>query len=385
MLLEGQIRRPPLRHSPVVAASRRSTWCGRGVHKAAATSPEALSVALPILALAALSRRKTSPSGGSHGEGKPAGRSLSGASRYRSKLRAKSAAPKVGGFVDTHCHLNEIMVRRTRQWQEDKREAARAGHPEPAALPQSFDGWRNSLQGPEADLEACLNIGCTADTLDASAAFLEHEGVYGAFGIHPLAASDWNDGLEERLLDMTNHRKVVAWGECGLDYYDKASGGQLKCEETRALQREVFAKQLRIATSLRLPVVIHTRKAEEDTLEVMADNLQPGHPIHVHCFTSSAPMASELLRRYSNLCLGFTGVVTFRNAREVQQVVKETPVDRMLLETDGPYMAPEPFRGSVAHPGHVAYIATAIAKLKRLPREGVLAACRENTKRMYGI
>lgn len=303
---------------------------------------------------------------------------------YRTKLQSKTEANN-GGFVDTHCHLDMILPRLRQEYMQDVRKAKESGEPLPARLGQGFEGWRSSLQGPEGGFEGCVNIGCSADTLDAAAAFLLCDGVYGAFGIHPLAAEDWSEHIEQKIWNFMALPKVVAWGECGLDYFDKNTRGQIQSAEKIALQRHVFTKQLQLASSLGKPLVVHTRMAEEDTLELMKAHLPASHPVHVHCFTSSLGMAEALLSNFPRLYLGFTGVVTFTNARDVQEVVRNTPIDRILLETDGPYMAPEPCRGRVAHPGHVIHVAERIAKIKRLPTEDVLTACRQNTRLLYGV
>ena len=167
-------------------------------------------------------------------------------------------------------------------------------------------------------------------------------------------------------------------------FYGKM-GLQVKDQKLRDLQRKVFAKQMDLAVSLKKPLVVHTRFAEEDTLELMEKHLPTEHPVHVHCFTSSNTLAQALLERFSSLRLGFTGVVTFKNAPEVQEVVRNTPLERILLETDSPYMAPEPFRGRIAHPGHVSYVADKIASLKGVSRAEVLATCRKSTRLIYGI
>jgi TatD DNase family protein len=212
---------------------------------------------------------------------------------------------------------------------------------------------------------------------------------------------------------------VVAVGECGLDYYFQPSGHVINgsgekdakrrasagektatategnADEKNALdpeerarretQAKTFIAQMALASELGAPIVVHTREAEEDTLRLMREHLPRDHRIHVHCFTSSAWLARELLAHFPNLCLGFTGVVTFKNAPEVREVVAETPLDRILLETDGPYMAPAPRRGEVAHPGHVPYIAAKIAEIKGVSIEEVFVAAREATRRVYGI
>lgn len=287
--------------------------------------------------------------------------------------------------MDTHCHLDMVLPRLARERQEDARKAKAAGEAPPAPLASGFEAWRASLQGPERGFEGCVNIGCSAESLDAAAAFLKHEGVHGAFGIHPLSAWDWCEDVERKLMELAGLEKAVAWGECGLDYFDKGTRGQVQEPKVLAQQRQIFARQMDLAASLGMPLVVHTRKAEKDTLELMTKHLPASHPVHVHCFTDSLALAQELLARFPRLYLGFTGVVTFKNAREVQEVVLRTPLERLLLETDSPYMAPEPYRGRVAHPGHVAHVAAGVAKIKGVTTDEVLTVCRENTKNLYGF
>ncbi|CAK9115439.1 Putative deoxyribonuclease TATDN2 [Durusdinium trenchii] len=332
----------------------------------------------PRPAFSAFGRRRSSVTTPST----PAKRSLSG--RYKEKLRPLDGEA-VTKFVDTHCHLDMVIPRLSRQSHEDARKAKARGDLPPRILNASYEEWRASLVGPEKGLEACVNIGCGKAALDVAASFLQYDGIYGAFGIHPLRADEWDSEVEQKLVRMMSMDKVVAWGECGLDYFDKMTRGQVKDERTRGLQREVFARQINLAVSLNKPLVVHTRFAEEDTLELLEKHLPDSHPVHVHCFTSSNTLAQSLLQRFSSLRLGFTGGVTFANAPEVRDVVQQVPLDRILLETDSPYMAPEPFRGRIAHPGHVSYVADAIAQVKGVSRSQVLETCRRNTRQMYGI
>lgn len=291
----------------------------------------------------------------------------------------------ISGFVDTHCHLDKILPRLFRQSERDIRKAKAKGKEFPQQIPEDFADWRATLVGPEGDLEACVTIGCSAASLDLAADFLKYDNVHGAFGIHPLDAEGWSDAVEAKLVKMMARDKVVAWGECGLDFYDKETKGQLQDLGIRSLQRRVFARQMDLAVSLNKPLIVHTRDAEEDTLELMKNHLPRSHKIHVHCFTSSLTLALALLEHFPNLHLGFTGVITFKNARAQQDVVKAIPLERILLETDGPYMAPVPFRGRVSHPGYVTYVADKIAELKGVPRQEVLLRCRENTRFVYGL
>ena len=303
----------------------------------------------------------------------------------------------------------------------------------------TYDSWREEVEEREsteegylgANLEACITVACSGKAHRAvTSEFLDKPGVFAAFGCHPLSAAEWNDDMEALVRRMVSERRgqVVAVGECGLDYYmereylekagralasgdimeagagagakttngEEEEGGEklklvLAMEEEatrrqrREVQWEVFIAQMKMATELDTALVVHTREAEEDTLRLMREHLPRDARVHVHCFTSSLHLARELLESFPNLCIGFTGVVTFKNAPEVREVVAATPLDRILLETDGPYMAPVPHRGEPAHPGHVPHIATKIAEVKGCTVEDVFRAARENTRRVYGF
>eukprot|EP00929_Paragymnodinium_shiwhaense_P092032 TRINITY_DN51910_c0_g1_i2.p1 TRINITY_DN51910_c0_g1~~TRINITY_DN51910_c0_g1_i2.p1 ORF type:complete len:244 (+),score=23.91 TRINITY_DN51910_c0_g1_i2:37-768(+) len=239
--------------------------------------------------------------------------------------------------------------------------------------------WIGSL-----DVSDC-NIGCSARTLDAAASYLTHEGVYAAFGIHPLYASDYSDDLEAKLTILLGQRKAVAVGECGLDFYDKESKGTLQDECVRQLQESVFVRQMKLAVRLGMPLVVHSRNAASETLTLMREHLPPSQKVHVHCFTGPPDFGQALLDAFPNLYLGFTGNVTFKTAASIHQSAIETPLSRILLETDGPYMAPVPYRGRIAHPGHVVEVARRVASLKNVAFEEVLQQCRDNTRTMYGF
>ena len=353
---------------------------------------------------------------------------------------ATAAPPVTLPYVDTHCHLDLIFEKMNARTVSAKKKD-KSGMPPPGAVHHAT--WLRAVRDFESDrvlptsdgeisaesvsprMEACLTVACSAKAQRRVRALLIEcesppEGVFAAFGCHPLSASDWfaNDPGDVSVAAATrelvaNHPRVVAVGECGLDYYVQPAGyvidgsgekdsdateiAKRDCEETetaaeserekkrRDTQARAFIAQMALAKELGAPIVVHTREAEEDTLRLMREHLPRDHRIHVHCFTSSARLARELLAHFPNLCLGFTGVVTFKNAPEVREVVAATPLDRILLETDGPYMAPAPRRGEVAHPGHVPYIAAKIAEIKGVSAAEVFVAAREATRRVYGI
>jgi len=149
------------------------------------------------------------------------------------------------------------------------------------------------------------------------------------------------------------HPKSIAYGEIGLDYHDFGSKYNYAKPD---LQKTIFIQQIADALNLNKPMVIHTREAEKDTLLMMKERIPQNWKIHVHCFTDSWDLANELMSYYPQLYIGFTGVITFKNSNEIRNVVKNVPLNRLLVETDGPFMAPVPYRGGTAHPGHIPTI-----------------------------
>ena len=189
---------------------------------------------------------------------------------------------------------------------------------------------------------------------------------------------------KRRCAHLQSHIGDVLSGEGSTSRRTRAEDGE-DAEAYKTTQREAFAEQMRLATELGLPLIVHTREAETDTVAMMKEHLPADARVHVHCFTSSVGMAMELLRAFPNLCLGFTGVSTFKNGQDVRDTIKEVPLDRILLETDSPYMAPVPFRGQTCHPAMGERVAHAVAAVHEVDVEEVFARCRENTRRVYGI
>lgn len=257
-------------------------------------------------------------------------------------------------YIDTHCHLDSILER--------------------LGLPD-FPAFKAAHLPP--DCEACITISCDPNSIPAAQALQALDGVFAAFGIHPHDARHYGPALEAELEKAMEHPKTVAWGEIGLDYHYNMSPPDV--------QREVFARQIRRGVAHGKPLIVHTREAEQDTLDILTAEAPKDWRIHVHCFTSSPAMAMKLLEAFPKLKLGFTGIVTFKNAAELQEVAKATPLDRILLETDGPYLAPIPHRGKPAHPGHIPLIAQKIAELKGVAVEDVYRAARRATREVYGI
>lgn len=198
----------------------------------------------------------------------------------------------------------------------------------------------------------------------------KYENVYAALGVHAHEAEELTDEDYEKILHLFSREKVVAMGEIGLDYHYDFS--------PREIQKEVFERQLILARDLDLPVIIHDREAHEDTMNLLKKYRPKGV---VHCFSGSAEMAKEIIKL--GMYIGIGGAVTFKNAKKPVEVVSEIPLDRLLLETDAPYMTPVPFRGQRCDSSHIAYTAEKIAEIKGMTAQQIIDICNENAHRLF--
>lgn len=242
-----------------------------------------------------------------------------------------------------------------------------------------FDEDRDALLSsmPENGVGLILNPGCDVQTSRKAVAYAnQYPFVYAAVGIHPENIEEgWQDALTEiRKLAETEPR-VRAIGEIGLDYYWE------KDERARARQQVVFAHQMELARALDKPVIVHDRDAHADCLEI-AQRFAGVRGVF-HCFAGSVEMARTLLEL--GYFLSFTGVITFKNARRAVEVIRETPIERLMVETDAPYMAPEPYRGRRNSSLYVHRMAEAIAEIKGMDAAEVERITTENGKRLFGI
>ncbi len=200
----------------------------------------------------------------------------------------------------------------------------------------------------------------------------DHEFIVGAMGIHPENANEMKENtLDEIRNYIKTNDKIVAIGEIGLDYYWEEN-------PPKDIQKEVFRKQMKLAKELNLPVVIHDRDAHQDTLEIIKEF--PEVTGVVHCFSGSVEFAKQCIAL--GYYIGFTGVVTFKNAKKVVNVAKEIPLDRMLVETDCPYMAPEPNRGKRNKSDYIKYIIKKIAEIKEIDQYKANLAFNDNFYRL---
>ena len=202
----------------------------------------------------------------------------------------------------------------------------------------------------------------------------KYDNTYGLLGIHPSEAKDWSDDLLEKITKYSENKKIVGIGEIGLDYYWDKSFNEL--------QKEVFIKQVELANILNLPISVHDREAHKDTFDILTQH-NKNSTIIMHCFSGSVEFMKECIKQGWYIALG--GVVTFKNAVKAKEVAKEVPLDKLLLETDAPYLTPVPFRGTTNQPAYVKYVAEEIAKIKELSFEEIDKVTTQNAKIVFGV
>ena len=241
-----------------------------------------------------------------------------------------------------------------------------------SAFDADRDAVLSSLPGEGVGLVLCP--GCDLPSSRESIALAErYPFLYAAAGIHPEDALGLPDDWLEQVREMTERPKVVAVGEIGLDYYWK--------EVPRELQKEVFRAQLALARELDLPAIVHDREAHADCLSIVKEF--PGVRGVFHCYSGSAEDAKTLVKLGWHL--SFTGTITFKNARKAPEVIAAVPLERLMVETDAPYMAPTPFRGKRCDSRYVYRMAETVAEIKGLPYETVERVTTENGMRLFGI
>ena len=251
-------------------------------------------------------------------------------------------------FFDTHAHYDSS------KFSQDRDETLRAVH----------DSGVSLIVDPGDTVERSGNALALAHAYDF---------VYAAVGVHPEEYETWTEGSIEALRALAADKRVVAVGEIGLDYYwDK---------DHTELQKQMFRAQIELALDLSLPIIVHDREAHGDCFSIVSD--YPALRGVFHCYSGSAEMAKELLKR--GWYLGFDGPITYKNNVKAMQVLAVTPMDRILLETDSPYLSPVPNRGKRNDSRNLRYIAEIVAREKGMTVEAVAAQTMENGKRLFGI
>lgn len=253
-------------------------------------------------------------------------------------------------IFDTHAHYDDEA------FAEDRKEL--------------FDQMR------EAGVDYVVNIGANMASSKETVALVEkYPFLYGAVGVHPSDSQEINDKTLKELKELAIHDKIVAIGEIGLDYYWP--------EPDREIQKPALEAQIALAKEVSLPIVIHSRDAAKDTADILAATKAGDCGGVIHCFSYGKEMAREFLNM--GFYIGVGGVVTFKNAKKLKEAVAYIPMDRILLETDCPYLAPTPYRGKRNSSLYLPYVAEEIAQIKGISYEEVLAITTANAKRMYKI
>jgi len=252
-------------------------------------------------------------------------------------------------FIDSHCHLNYKGLVDDQAGVLDRARAA--------------------------GVSAMLNISTRASEWDDVIATAERESdVMASVGIHPHEADIHPDVETATLVERARHPKVIGIGESGLDYYYDRSD--------RERQRQSFRSHVVAARETQLPLIVHTRDAEEDTYAILAEEMGKGrYPALIHCFTASQGFADKVLAL--GLYVSISGIVTFKNARDLQDVAKTIPSDRLLIETDSPFLAPVPHRGRPCEPAYVADTARFLAELRGEPVEALAASTSANFRTLF--
>jgi len=254
-------------------------------------------------------------------------------------------------LFDSHAHLND------ERFDEDR------------------DELINSLKEKSVDL--VVNPGADIETSKSAVELSKkYDFIYAAVGVHPHDVSDLDDTAIDTLRNLAiENNKVVSIGEIGLDYYYDYS--------PRDSQKEWFKKQILLANELKLPIIIHDRDAHADTFDIIKEYKSDEIGCVLHCYSGSVELAREYIKL--GCYISIPGTVTFKNSRKVREVAREIPLDRLFIETDSPYMAPEPHRGKRNDPSLVAFVADKIAQEKGISYEEVCDKTKENAKKFFKI
>ena len=253
-------------------------------------------------------------------------------------------------LIDTHVHLN------AEQFKEDREEVIERAR--------------------EAGVKRMVVVGFDEETIPLALEIAEsHEDIYAAVGWHPVDAIDYREEHLDWLEELTSHEKVVALGEMGLDYHWDTS--------PKDVQEEVFRKQIRLAKKVNMPIIIHNREATADVLRILQEEHAEEVGGIMHCYSATQEEVQPVLDLNFYISLG--GPVTFKNAKEVKEVAKIVPLDRLLVETDAPFLAPHPNRGKRNEPAYVKLVAEEIARLREMDVEELATITTENACRFFGI
>lgn len=255
-------------------------------------------------------------------------------------------------LIDSHCHLDRLDLTK---YNGDLNLALKAAEE----------------KGVKHFLCVCIDLDNFKNVLQIAEAYSQ---VSASVGIHPTEIIPQEPTVEE-LVKLAKHPKVVALGETGLDYY--------RDDSQKENQQERFRRHIRAAKEVKKPLIVHTRQAREDTLRIIEEEGAAEVGGVLHCFTEDLAMAQQAITQ--NFYISFSGIVTFQNAKSLQEIAQQLPLERMLIETDSPYLAPIPYRGKPNEPAYVYYVAEAIAKLRSIPFETIAKETTKNFSKLFAV
>ena len=242
----------------------------------------------------------------------------------------------------------------------------------------AFDEDRDTLLGEIFSSGICCitDVGASVKSSKSAVALSKKwSQIYAAVGVHPDSTADMTEEDIETLRSLAQEKKVVAIGEIGLDYYWDNS--------PREVQKKWFERQLALAREVDLPVIIHSREAAKDTMDIMREAAKAGNTGVIHCYSYAAPMAKEYISM--GFFIGIGGVLTFKNARVIKEVASEIPLSSIVLETDSPYLAPVPYRGKRNNSMYLKEVVKQLAQIKQVSEEIVITTTLANAKRLYRL
>jgi len=229
----------------------------------------------------------------------------------------------------------------------------------------------------DAGVSTILTIGCVSEGVESIATFLrlleDHDCLYGSIGVHPHDARFYSDALGEEIQRLSEHSKILGWGEIGLDFHYHHS--------PRSQQIEAFRQQLRCARAADKPVIIHCREAEALTCQILEEEFSQGRGGVLHCFTADLETAERCLRL--GFYISFGGILTFRKAEDLREIARQIPAERLLIETDSPFLAPVPFRSKRNEPSFLPKVSEVLGKVRRTTSEEIGVLTKTNFKRLF--
>ena len=281
--------------------------------------------------------------------------------RKKKKKQMKVYIPPCNGkYIDTHCHLHVLL--------EKKFEESKISD-----FPQIANKYF------KGGFEGAITIACWPKQYQKTEELIyskQNKNIFGSFGVHPRIADEWNNKIKQHIIDLVKNdksNKIVAVGECGLDYSHPNNA-------PKDIQQKTFIEQIELSKELNLPLVVHSREASNDTVDIMRKYCPKMKKVHLHCFTDKLEFAQIMLKEFPNLKIGFTGCILFKKADDKRNTVKHIPLDKILLESDSPFFA------TAIHPGTIPKIAVKIAEIHGIKDVNeVFKQCRLNAREIYGI